>query len=74
MGKSRKPLAQPRLRIVPHFSSGIVEPAKRERACSRSRVSLALLSLRTSEGLLVVYAQPFSYNSALAYYARDLFV
>ena len=35
-----------RLRAVPHFSSGIVERAKRE---------LALLSLRKNGGLLVVY-------------------
>ena len=35
-----------RLRVVPHFPSGIVERAKRERA---------LLSLRKNGGLLVVY-------------------
>ena len=53
-----------KLRVVPHFSSGIVEQAKRERACrvfsrevifTRARVSLALLSLRKNGGLLVVY-------------------
>ena len=53
-----------RLRIVPHFSSGIVEKAKRERAENhptrekatrvRPRVSLALLSLEKNGGLLVV--------------------
>ena len=44
-----------RLRDVPHFSSGIVERAKRERVkITRARVSLALLSLRTNEGLLAV--------------------
>ena len=49
-----------RLRVVPHFSSGIVE---RHAACrlfsrgvifTRVRVSLALLSLRKNGGLLVV--------------------
>ena len=60
-----------RLRVVPHFSSGIGERAKRERAWkspharkgdtrrgvifTRARVSLALLSLRRNGGLLVVY-------------------
>ena len=54
-----------RLRVVPHFSSGIVERAKRLPAacrlfsrgvsCTRARVSLALLSLRKNGGLLVVY-------------------
>ena len=60
-----------RLRVVPHFSSGIRERAKRERAWkspharkgdmrrgvifTRARVSLALLSLRRNGGLLVVY-------------------
>ena len=62
-----------RLRAVPHFSSEIVERAKRERQVkitprekrrhlfsrgvifTRARVSLALLSLRKSGGLLVVY-------------------
>ena len=55
-----------RLRVVPHFSSGIVERTKRERAWkspharkgdtqrgaifTRSRVSLALLSLRKNGG------------------------
>ena len=55
-----------RLRVVPHFSSGIIERAKRERPwkspharkggviLTRARVSLALLSLRKNEGLLVV--------------------
>ena len=69
-----------RLRVVPHFSSGIVERAERERAWksphtrkgdtrrgerkpafsrvglifTRTRVSLALLSLRKTGGLLVV--------------------
>ena len=61
-----------RLRAVPHFSSGIVERAKRERAWksrharkgdtrrgvifTRARVSFALLSLRKNGGLLVVYS------------------
>ena len=45
-----------RLRVVPHFSSGTVERAKRERAFTRARVSLALLSLRKNGGLLVVYS------------------
>ena len=55
-----------RLRVVPHFSSGIVEQAKRESAWkspharkgdtrgvifTRARVSLALLSLRKNGGL-----------------------
>ena len=56
-----------RLRVVPHFSSGIVERGKRESlpaACrlfsrgvifTRPRVSLALLSLRKNGVLLVVY-------------------
>ena len=60
-----------RLRVVLHFSSGIVEGAKRERVkitprdkrflfwrgviFTRARVSLALLSLRKNGGLLVVY-------------------
>ena len=46
-----------RPRVVPHFSSGIVERAKRSRGVifTRARVSLALLSLRKNEGLLVVY-------------------
>ena len=59
-----------RLRVVPHFSSGIVERAKRKHAwksthatCSlfsrglvftRTRVLLALLSLRKNGGLLIV--------------------
>ena len=54
-----------RLRVVPHFSSGIVERAKRERAwkCrlfsrgvifTRARVALVLLSLRKNGGLLAV--------------------
>ena len=54
-----------RLRAVPHFPSGIVERAKRERAwkCrlfsrgvifTRARVSLAVLSLRKNGGLLIV--------------------
>ena len=64
-------LAKPklnRLRVVPHFSSGIVEWAKRERQWksphlspfsrglifTRALVSLALLSLRKNGGLLVV--------------------
>ena len=61
-------LVSTRLRVVPHFSSGIVERAKRERAWkspharlfsrgvifTRARVSLALLSLRKNGGLLVV--------------------
>ena len=50
-----------RLRVVLHFSSGIVERAKRERAITAcvglfSR-ALALLSLRKNGGLLVVYLQ-----------------
>ena len=53
-----------RLRVFPHFSSGIVERAKRERAWKSpharkgtgARVSLALLSLRKNGGLLVVYS------------------
>ena len=54
----------PTLRVVPHFSSGIVERAKRQRAWkslfsrgmifTRPRVSLALLSPRKNGGLLVV--------------------
>ena len=60
-----------RLRVVPHFSSGIVERAKLKRAWksphaafrlfsrgvifTRTRVSLALVSLRKNGGLLVVY-------------------
>ena len=51
-----------RLRVVPHFSSGIVGRAKRECRLfsrgvifTRARVSLALLSLRKNGGLLVVY-------------------
>ena len=50
-----------RLRVVPHFSSGTVQRAKRERAwksphaSTRARVSIALLSLRKNGGLLVVY-------------------
>ena len=64
---------QDRLRVVPHFSSGIVERAKRESGenhpTRESRffslgviltcacISLALLSLRTNGGLLVVYGQ-----------------
>ena len=48
-----------RLRVVLHFSSGIVERAKRERVWksphTRKGVSLALLSLRKNGGLLVVY-------------------
>ena len=60
-----------RLRVVPHFSSGIVERSKREPAWKSShartgdtrrgeiftqaRVSLSLLSLRKNGGLLVVY-------------------
>ena len=59
-----------RLRVVSHFSSGIVEQAKREHAwelphtrkgnmCgvifTRARVSHTLLSLRKNGGLLVVY-------------------
>ena len=42
-------LLRPRLRVVPHFSSGI------DRIFTRARVSLALLSLRKNGGLLVVY-------------------
>ena len=64
---------QDRLRVVPHFSSGIVERAKRESGenhptresrffslgviLTRACISLDLLSLRTSGGLLVVYGQ-----------------
>ena len=60
-----------RLRVVPHFSSGIGERTKHERVWksplarkgdtrrgvifARARVSLALLSLRRNGGLLVVY-------------------
>ena len=52
-----------RIRVVPHFSSGIVRRAKRERPClfsrevifTRARVSRALLSLRKNGGILVVY-------------------
>ena len=60
------------LRVVPHFSSGIVERAKHERALpaacrlfSRAviftpvRVWHALLSLRKNGGLLVVYARRY---------------
>ena len=47
-----------RLRVVPHFSSGIVERATRLFWCgvifTRARVSLALLSLTKNGGLLVV--------------------
>ena len=64
----------PGLRVVPNFSSGIVERAKRERALKSpytrkgdmrrgviltlARVSLALLSLRKNGGLLLVYFHP----------------
>ena len=62
-----------RLRVAPHVFSGIVERAKRERAWkspharkairvgwffTRARVSFALLSLRKTGGLLVVYHSP----------------
>ena len=66
-----KGLIKLRLRVDPHFSSGIVERAKRERArkspharkgdtprgmiFTRARVSHALLYLRKNGGLLVVY-------------------
>ena len=50
-----------RLQVVPHLSSGIAACAQSERNASargviflRARVSLALLSLRTNGGLLVV--------------------
>ena len=56
-----------RLRVVPHFSSGIVERAKRERVWKSphargviftwARVSHALLSLRKNGRLLVVYSK-----------------
>ena len=60
----------PRLQVVPHLSSGIVERAKGERAgksphrvspfsrlviFTRARVSLAQVSLRKNGGLFVVY-------------------
>ena len=64
----------PRLRVVPHFSSGIVGRAKRVKKATRvspflawddfhsrsrrARVLLALLSLRKNGGLLVVYVGP----------------
>ena len=48
-----------RLRVVPHFSSGIVERVKRERTWksphARKGDTQALLSLRKNGGLLVVY-------------------
>ena len=48
-----------RLRVVPHFSSGIVERVKRERKWksphARKGDTQALLSLRKNGGLLVVY-------------------
>ena len=62
-GKLFSPEPVDRLRVVPYFSSGIVERAKRERTCrlfsrgvifTRARVSLALPSLRKNGGLLVV--------------------
>ena len=59
---------QTRLRVVPHFSSGIVERAfSLPAACrlflrgvifTRARVSLAPLSLRKNKGLLLVYTKP----------------
>ena len=65
--------SRPRLRVVPHFPSGIVERAKRERVIFLSprrvsrgliftpaRVSLALLSWMENEGLLLVYSQPLN--------------
>ena len=68
MRPSSKRQTLSRLRVVPHFFSGIVRRAKRERtllptACrlfsrgvifTRACVSLALLSLRKNGGLLVV--------------------
>ena len=69
--RKQKGLRNARLGVVPYFSSGIVERAKRERAWksphawsvafsrgvifTRTRVSLVLLSLRKKGGLLVVY-------------------
>ena len=59
-----------RLRVVPHFSPGIPHARKGE-TCrlfsygiifTRARVSLALLSLRTNGGLLVVYVDTTYYD------------
>ena len=43
-----------RLRVVPHFSSGIVERAKREGACF-ARSTVPEKTWGTQGGLLVVY-------------------
>ena len=69
--RKQKGLRNARLRVVPYFSSGIVERAKRERAWkspharrvafsrglifTRAHVSLVLLCLRKNGGLLVGY-------------------
>ena len=52
LGTKKFTLTTNSLRIVPHFSSGIVE---RGVIFTRACVSLTLLSLRKNEGLLVVY-------------------
>ena len=57
---------KPRLRVVPYFSSGIVERVcrlfSRGVIFTRACVSLTLLSLRKNKGLLVVYYKPPSSN------------
>ena len=63
----KSPLSyKPRLRVVPYFSSGIVERAcrlfSRGVIFTHACVSLTLLSLRKNRGLLVVYYKPPSSN------------
>ena len=73
MGEKGNKRGENRLRVVPHFSAGIIQRAKRERALksphaacrlfscrvilTRARVSLALLSVRKNWGLLVVQGE-----------------
>ena len=68
MGEKGNKRGENRLRVVPHFSSGIIERALKSphAACrlfscrvilTRARVSLALLSLRKNWGLLVVQGE-----------------